>query len=128
MVTAASLAQCPVWSRRDDEQLEPVYDHEPLPDDRGELYVKADLTTPRGVKLPGCILLPSCHFVLVFVGDERFFFNNQIEPLASDLERLHRLVPALGERVFPLRYATPFHFGGEPPISGEFDITPLKLR
>lgn len=128
LVTPALLAQCPVWSRGDDEQLYPVDDYEPLPHDRGELYLKAELTTPGGVKLAGCILLPSLHFVTLFVGDDAFYFNRLIAPAASDLERLNRLVPALGGSIFPLRYVTPFHYDGEPPISGEFAINPLKLK
>lgn len=128
MITAALLAQCPVWSQGDDERLEPVYEYEPLPDDRGEMYLKTDFATPGGVKLAGSILLPSRHFVVLFVGQEAFYFNTLIAPSASDLERLNRLVPALGGSIFPLRYVTPFHYDGEPPISGEFVINPLKLK
>jgi hypothetical protein len=128
MVTLASLAQTPVWWRGDDEELRPVDDYEPLPEDRGDLYLKTELVTPGGVKLPGCVLSMSRHFVVLFVGDEAFYFNANMAPLQSDLERLNRLVPALGGRIFPLRFATPFHFPGEPPIAGEFDIKPLKFK
>jgi hypothetical protein len=106
--------------RNDYNQIVPVADHDPLPRDRGALFLKVEFVAPTGVRLPGCLSAPTRHFAAVFVGPSGFYFNQAVPPLQSELDDIFRLIPDLSGKIFPLRYETTFHFAGEPPIAGSF--------
>jgi hypothetical protein len=117
-INPAMFDECAVWAGEYDEGFVPVFNHDPLPEDAGNLYVRVEFVTPDGVRLAGCVSTPARHFAAVFVGREAFYFNAAVQPLKSEIQDLKRLVPELKDDIFPLRYETSYRFAGQPPIAG----------
>lgn len=120
---ALALSECPVWAFDDEhERYCSVDSYEPLPDDRGTLFLAATFATPECVRLSGYVCgLASIYSIRIFLGDDNFGFNRSLPGRArSELERLRATLGRTSTRVFPLTYETQFHFLGEPLICGTF--------
>jgi hypothetical protein len=111
-INATMFDECPVWAGEYDDGFVPVFNHDPLPEDVGNLYLKVEFVTPGGVRLAGCVSTPARHFAAVFVGRAAFYFNAAVSPLEREVQDLKRRVPELKDDIFPLIYETSYHFAG----------------
>jgi hypothetical protein len=126
-----SFEQHPVW-RWDDENTShiPVDQSDPLPDDVGDLFIKASFYAPDGLMLEGYIVgLVSFHAIGIFVDDKSLLFNSNFPQMAhQELGELYSFLRMKPFPVFPLRYETNFHFAGGDNISGFFDFKQSPLE
>lgn len=115
----------PVWAWTEDEQgYISVEETEPLPVDRGPLFVKAKLYPARGPELAGYVLgLGSVYAVGVLVGDGEYVFNKRLGGLVAEVAgRLFAALKAGPLDLFPLRFETQFSFSNGEKLNGVFNI------
>lgn len=123
-LTRQDLEEYPVWCPDEtQENLQPVLNPEPLPDDLGLLLVKADFETADGLELAGYVVVDeSVYVVNILLDDHDVGFNANLPDMAQeDLELLRQELGRPTMRVFPLRYRAEFHFDREGNIEGMFD-------
>lgn len=112
----------PVWAWTDSEDAhEPVLQIDPLPDDRGTLFVRATFTAPNGHRFDGYIVGATAYSVSLFVENSKVKFNCNLPPFVQkEIDRLFDLLNEKPFDLFPLKYETDFHFQGEPNLAGDF--------
>ena len=121
------LRECPVWmwvDDFDDESLiEPVPPTNPLPDDLGDLFVKADFYTPSGRHFSGFIIVADTVYVAELEAEGEYFgFNKALKDLGEEsLDELRRRIGDESAEIFPLRYETGYRLYDGTPLSGTFD-------
>jgi hypothetical protein len=126
-LTLERFQEYPVWTWTDDFYEEdlvcPVVDTEPLPNDRGTLFIKADFWTPTGQHFDGCVNMHvEVYCVELFVGSRQFGFNVRLQDLAEeDLQELRQVIMDEHVQIFPLRYRTNFQFANGERVEGIFD-------
>jgi hypothetical protein len=116
----------PVWADDEyDEGFEQVDPYDPLPTDR-DVYVKANLITPQGRAIPGCVRTDGV-FAAMFVGDNVYPLNAL---LAVSDDETKALRDELGidhdAPVFPVRFQTPFRLATEGTFGGVFQPGDLQ--
>ena len=121
------FAQYPVWAWCDDETSHcAVEAPEPLPDDRGALFVRAAIHTAAGAPLDGYVIVDDAVFGIgLFIDDRELVLNKRLVQIAGEeIDDLCAHLNAGFEQIFPLKYQTEFHYEGEEVIAGAFDFLP----
>lgn len=120
------LEQHSAWAEDDSgEFLFPVRQIDPLPEDLGSLFLKADFLTGNGMTLQGYVVDDfNVYAACIFVGGEKFRLNLHL--VNSSRQALQRLCDVIGiglENCFPIRYIIAFRRRDGTILSGVFDFS-----
>ena len=124
-LTEELLEKHPVWMWNDSmDDLVPVEDFIPLPNDEGDLFIRAMFEMPSGKRalgsLTGC---GSCYAFSIIIEGKEFIFNINLP--SRNLEKEKTIADELNDpsfSLFPLKYESEFYFEGEGKISGTFGL------
>lgn len=124
-LTRACFDDHPVWEW--DERMEghvPVESFDPLPSDRGTLFIRARFVAASGDRFTGYVVGgDSPYAVGLFVGAEEFVLNLRLpEMIEADSVRIAELIGADSLTLFPLRYADDAGFRRSDPVRGELRL------
>ena len=115
----------PVWKWNESRDgYIPVLNPCPLPTDEDTLFISARFTIANGDYFDGYVVgSTTLYAFFIFCDDKSYGFNLNAATLNetsknSLAEHLHKPV----SEVFPIQYATEFHFPDTPPISGVMPI------
>ncbi len=124
-LTKHDFDRCPVWYWDDDlDGYLPVLSYDPLPDDRGNLRVRAVFVAESGERFHGYLIGIVKPFAFeLFWGEEAFGFNLNLPDLArGEVSRLRVAVGSSELRLFPVRYYDDVGFVDSPRLSGVIEM------
>jgi len=124
-LTEELLNKQPVWKWNDSmDDLVPVEDFIPLPNDEGDLFIRAMFEMPSGKRVLGSLAgYGSYHSFSVIVEGKEFDFNINLPSMNLETEK--EIADELNDpsfSLFPLKYESEFYFEGEGKISGTFGL------
>jgi hypothetical protein len=118
----------PLW-RLNDEIMTyfPIYTFDDVPEEGYNFYIRAEFTTPKGIKIKGYLVsVTDIYCIVIFYNSEIYIFNNNL--LEDCFEITNKLIIEINSEttkevfdVFPLKYTTTIDLPGWKNISGEFD-------
>jgi len=124
-LTEELLDNHPVWEwNAGHDHLQPlVLDGQVLPEDHGELHVKAACRTCCGLAVNGYVIaLGEPHVVGLFVAGDEFIFNKGLPGMvAQEAKKLFVKLNVKPSSLFPLEYDTNFAWGDGTPLKGSFE-------
>ena len=116
-LTPEKFDQYPVWCWTDDnEKYQPVSSFVPLPDDKGDLFIKVKLACADGSRFDGLIVgYESYHAFSIFYEGEEYSMNLRSKQLLSiGLNKLWKGIGREIENLFPIDFeANLFYQSGE---------------
>jgi hypothetical protein len=125
------FAQFPIWADVDDDLYRPVEGVVTLPEDMGQLLVRALFVTPAGTNIDGYVALGRgrVYAIGLFLKSREVGFNINLSDLAEEkFKSLQKALPTAQARskamVFPIRYATGFKRANGEELAGIFDPFP----
>lgn len=127
-LTETHFTISPIWKFIDGIDLyEPIFSPEDIPDDSRDLRIKAEFTTPSGIKFFGYVVGVQNFFsIAFFINGKNIHFNKNAVDLS--LEQFDELSKAFLPNknikipdIFPAKFTTMINLPGWKNISGEFD-------
>ena len=119
LITLECFRQFPVWAWSGSmDYYQPVVDFTTLPDDLGNLFIKATFVTPDCQQFDGEISLTGLHEAYaanLLIDDQSFDLDDMFE---KELSRLRQYLGQPDLQLFPLEYHTEFHTADGEPIKG----------
>ncbi len=117
-----------MW-RLDDENIiyYPVHSLEEIPDDIFSFYVRAEFTSPAGIKFKGYLTGITKYYSMgIYFNNKRYIFNkNLYKESYEDIKEIITLInsPRIKKvsDIFPLRYRTNINMLGIRELEGTFD-------
>lgn len=129
-LTPDHFNQFPVWTWVDDfyneDLVTPVLETDPIPSDVGDVFIKAEIWTPAGVRFDGNIIADTIEVSVVELDVPGLHIGFNLHPYAEVLNEksvasLRRIIGDDNAQILPLTYRTTYQFEGGELISGVFD-------
>lgn len=122
----------PQWLASELERVHSGHDHcaypilrpYPLPE-RMRLYIRARITTVDGRTFDGQVMNEDAFALSIFINDDEYCFSRDkiLDDLnRKELARLHLVLGASTDQLFPVRYETDFVDSEDQLITGAFSI------